>query len=69
MIASESQIVSAMAHWERIHVAANGPLNGLGLPKECSILADLLGTMWLHKETEADIPDGSEIARLIKDSN
>lgn len=54
-----------MAHWEHIHIAKRGPLDGVTLPRECSKLADLLGMMWFEKEEEASIPDGSEIAQLI----
>lgn len=68
MIVNEAQVICAMQHWERLHIAANGPLDRINLPKECNLLAEILGTMWFQKETQTEVPDDSEIARLIKES-
>lgn len=65
MIVTEEQIVAAMHRWESDHTQTHGPLDGLTLPKQCSKLAELLGTMWYHRETSAEIPDESDIANLI----
>lgn len=65
MIVTQNSVISAMAHWEQIHIAKHGPLDGVTLPRECSKLADLLGMMWFEKEDSASIPDGCEIAQLI----
>lgn len=65
MIVTESQVVAAMHHFEIEHTQVHGPLDGLSLPPKCSRLADLLGTMWFHGETSAQIPDHSDIATLI----
>ena len=65
MIVSQEDVLQAMAHYERVHVASHGPLDGVTLPKNCSKLADLLGLMWFHQEAEATVPDDSALAALI----
>jgi hypothetical protein len=65
MIVTDVQILAAMNFWSAEHVRAHGPLDGVSLPKKCSRLADLLGAMWYAKETQATIPDTSELAQLI----
>jgi len=67
MIVTEERLLDAMKAWERRHIEANGPLNGIDLSKECARLADLLGVMWFAKESEAQIPDDSDIAKLIQE--
>jgi len=69
MIVTQETVMRAMAHWERIHIAKHGPLDGVTLPRECSRLADLLGMMWFAKEDEASIPDGCEVAQLIANAD
>ena len=65
MIVTQTEIIRAMAYWEKSHIAQNGPLDGVTLPRECSKLADLLGRMWFEREDETQVPDESETANLI----
>lgn len=66
MIVTQEQVVQAMAHHEALHVQAHGPLDGVTLPKNCSKLADLLGSMWFHQDHVAELPDDSPLAALIQ---
>lgn len=68
MIVSDSQVIQAMQHHEAAHIAENGPLNGIDLPKAVGRLADLLGTMWHTGETQAEVPEDSDMAELIRAS-
>lgn len=69
MIVSEEDITQAMQRCEDRYVRAHGPLDKIHLPKDCATLCDLLGTMWFHNETQANIPDESPLAKLIKDTD
>lgn len=65
IVVSESRVVQAMAYWEREHIARNGPLDRISLPKAVSGLADLLGAMWFEHEVSARLPLDSGVANLI----
>lgn len=68
MIVTQEQIVAAMQFHEQRHVAANGPLDRIGLPAAVSKLADLLGTMWYAREPQAQVSDTSAIATLLREA-
>jgi hypothetical protein len=68
MIVTEEQVLLAMDHFEKKHIAEFGPLDRINVPKAVATLADLLGAMWYEKEREAMLPDSSKTAALLREA-